>query len=140
MNLRNPSDSILPHMFKPSNCAIFVRQLNKYDFHKVENTNDNTFGEQSWTFCHLISTPTDVKLSRTSNVKYRPLERTKDNNNSAGTRGMGPGMGTGPTGMMGMNGAMGGGDMDPSTYIQHLQPQITQLTATQEELSSHMRI
>ncbi|THU78860.1 hypothetical protein K435DRAFT_876176 [Dendrothele bispora CBS 962.96] len=30
---------------------------------------------------------------------------------SAGTRGMGPGMGTGPTGMMGMNGAMGGGDM-----------------------------
>ncbi|THU78859.1 hypothetical protein K435DRAFT_699213 [Dendrothele bispora CBS 962.96] len=52
MNLRNPSDSILPHMFKPSNCAIFVRQLNKYDFHKVENTDDNTFGERSWTFCH----------------------------------------------------------------------------------------
>ncbi|KAH6886737.1 HSF-type DNA-binding-domain-containing protein [Coprinopsis sp. MPI-PUGE-AT-0042] len=46
------SKTILPRVFNHSNFASFVRQLNKYDFHKVKSMGNERFGEDAWAFRH----------------------------------------------------------------------------------------
>ncbi|KAI8968554.1 hypothetical protein BDF20DRAFT_897018 [Mycotypha africana] len=76
------SKTILPKHFKHGNFASFVRQLNKYDFHKIRHNEDEVrlYGDQAWEFVHpqFLRGRKDLLphiKRKTSNYKPKKLQR-----------------------------------------------------------------